>query len=65
MQMLHGSNVPKVIVHAQQYGVGRKYENNPPDGFLNTGKTSILLPEVFPPLGGDIFLLPDVVALFS
>lgn len=65
MQMLHGSIAVFIIVHLQQLALHIRGENNPPDGFLEYRKGLHPPPGVsLSPLGGDIFLLPDVTALF-
>tara|TARA_R100001369_G_scaffold47977_2_gene74461 strand:- start:385 stop:672 length:288 start_codon:yes stop_codon:yes gene_type:complete len=49
----------------QRSGLKLIHENNPPDGFLEYRRGLHPPPEDLFSLGGGIFLLPDVVALFS
>lgn len=65
MQMLHDSIAEFIIVHPQQLALDIWSESNPPDGFLEYRKGLHPPPGVsLSPLGGDIFLLPDVAAIF-
>jgi len=64
--MLHGGIALIFIVEAQKLTLEEINENNPPDGFLEYRKGLHPPPGVpLSPLGDDIFLLPDVVAIFS
>lgn len=65
MHMPHSSIADFIIVHLQQLALEITYESNPPDGFLEYRKGLHPPPGVsLSPFGGDIFLLPDVTAVF-
>ncbi len=63
MRLLHGSIAKDMYCAGAAYRAIQGYENNPPDGFqLDMRRLSSSRVPLF--FGGDIFLLPDVVAIF-